>query len=235
MPPLGRLPEAFQGGMVMKPGGGRARPGSSASDSEPTVFVVDDDPAFLDLMRQLVESVRLRIETYETAQSFLDAFDPARPGCLVLDVRLPGRSGLDLQAELAARQATLPIIMISAYGEVPTAVRAMRAGALDFVQKPFDEEALLERIQEAIRTDQRAREIEGERAAVRARLECLTPRQRAVLDGLVAGKPGKVIADELGVSLKTVDVHRFRLMHRLKVQSLPELFRLMLFVRGEEP
>jgi FixJ family two-component response regulator len=202
-------------------------------ENDPTVFVVDDDPGIREYLRLLIESVGLRARTYGSAREFLDDYDGAVPGCLVLDVRMPGLSGLDLQDELSARKIALPIIMMSAYGEVPMAVRAMRAGAVDFIQKPFDGQALLDRMHAALEADTRAREAEARRGRVRERLSSLTPRQQAVLDGLVAGKPSKVIAAELGLSQKTVDVHRFHIMQRLQARSLPDLFRLILLARGE--
>ncbi len=198
-----------------------------------TVYVVDDDQAVREYLGWLIESVGLRSERYPTAQAFLEAYDGSVPGCLVLDVRMPGLSGFDLQAELAARRITLPIIMMTAYAEVPMAVRAMRGGAIDFIQKPFDGQMLLDRVQQAIAADREAHRARAERVEIVALLQRLPPRQRAVLDGLVAGKPSKVIAAELGVSPKTVDVHRARLMARLGAQSLPDLFRLVLLARGE--
>jgi RNA polymerase sigma factor (sigma-70 family) len=199
-----------------------------------TVFVVDDDPAVREYLRWLIESVGLTVQTHPTAQEFLDVYNPSAPGCLVLDVRMPGLSGFDLQAELVARQINIPIIMMTAYAEVPMAVRAMRGGAIDFLQKPFDGQMLLDRIQQAIESDRATRRAGAERARIVTLLAGLPPRQRAVLEGLVAGKPSKVIAAELGLSPKTVDVHRARLMERLGAQSLPDLFRLILLARGEQ-
>jgi two-component system response regulator FixJ len=205
-----------------------------AKASRATVFVVDDDPAVREYLQWLIESVGLAVQTHATARAFLDAYAPSEPGCLVLDVRMPGLSGFDLQAELTARQITIPIIMMTAYAEVPMAVRAMRGGAVDFIQKPFDGQMLLDRIQQAIAADRATRQAGAERARIVALLERLPPRQRAVLDGLVEGKPSKVIAADLGLSPKTVDVHRGRLMERLGAQSLPDLFRLILLARGEK-
>lgn len=206
---------------------------AAAKQERTTVFVVDDDPAVREYLRWLIESVGLAVQTYATAQAFLDAYDASRPGCLVTDVRMPGLSGFDLQATLAVRQIAIPVIMMTAYAEVPMAVRAMRGGAIDFLQKPFDGQMLLDRIQQAIESDWQTRRAQAERRHIMALLERLPPRQRAVLDGLVAGKPSKVIAAELGLSPKTVDVHRARLMERLGAQSLPDLFRLILLARGE--
>ena len=200
----------------------------------PTVFVVDDDAAVRDYLKWLMESVQLQVELYSSARDFLERYEPARPGCLLLDVRLPGLSGFDLQAEMQTRQIRLPIIMMTAYAEVPMAVRALRGGAIDFIEKPLDGQILVDRVQHAIAKDLAERRAEEERVDVRQRLSRLTPRQRAVLAGLVAGKPSKVIAAELGVSPSTVDVHRGRLMERLQARSLPDLFRLVLLTQEPE-
>jgi FixJ family two-component response regulator len=196
------------------------------------VYVVDDDDAGREYVRWLLESAGWTVRSYDCAQDLLDGYDPAFPSCLVTDVRMPGLSGLDLQRELAARSIRIPIIMISAFAEVPMAVRAMRDGALDFLEKPFDGQTLIERVRGAIEADRQQREEQVERDDVAAGLAKLTPRQLSVLEGLTAGKPSKVIAAELGVSPRTVDVHRFRLMHQLGAQSLPDLFRRVLLVRG---
>ena len=203
-----------------------------APGAAPIVYVVDDDDAAREYVRWLLESAGWNVRSYDGAQDFLDDYDPALPGCLVTDVRMPGLSGLDLQRELAERNIRLPIIMISAFAEVPMAVRAMRDGAMDFLEKPFDGQTLIERVRSAVETDRRQREEQVERDDVAANLAKLTPRQLSVLEGLTAGKPSKIIAAELGVSPRTVDVHRFRLMHQLGAQSLPDLFRRVLLVRG---
>lgn len=194
----------------------------------PTVFVVDDDVAIREYVQCLCESVGLGVRTYRSARQFLDTYDGARPACLVLDVRIPGMSGLDLQEELATRRIALPIIMMSAYAEIPMAVRAMKAGAIDFLQKPIDGQALLDRIVEMIEADRQACHAEAIRTNAARGLARLTPRQRQVLEGLLAGKRNKIIAAELGLSPKTIDVHRFRIMQRLEVDSLPDLIRLVL-------
>jgi two-component system, LuxR family, response regulator FixJ len=212
---------------------GRAGNGPPAvHDSEATLYVVDDDSTVREYVTWLLESAGWAVKTYDSAQSFLDDYTPTSPGCLITDVNMPGLSGLDLQRELANRSISLPIIMISAFAEVPMAVRAMRDGAIDFLEKPFDGQTLIERVRNAVAADRQRREEEAERAAVTTALAKLTPRQRAVLDGLAEGKPSKIIAADLGVSPRTVDVHRFRLMHQLGAQSLPDLFRLVLLVRG---
>jgi two-component system, LuxR family, response regulator FixJ len=197
-------------------------------EPDPTVFVVDDDPAMRQSLRWLIESVNVGVETYATAQDFLAAYDPDRPGCLVLDVRMPGMGGLDLQAELARREIEVPVIIITGYAEVPTAVRALKSGALDFIEKPFSDQLLLDRIQQAIASDRQARVRRHERAALAARVAQLTPREREVMQLVVAGSSNREIAAELGLSVKTVEVHRARVMEKMKVDSLADLVRLVL-------
>ena len=195
------------------------------------VFVVDDDREIREYVRWLLEARGFTVKTFEEPQSFLDSFTDSGPACLVTDLRMPGLSGLDLQAQLAERGIDLPIIMISAYAEVSSAVPAMREGAIDFLEKPFDGNALIERVSAALEANRESRRIAAQRAEVAAALARLTPRQKVVLEGLTAGKPSKIIAAELGVSPRTIDVHRFRLMHALGAQSLPDLFRLVMLVR----
>jgi FixJ family two-component response regulator len=201
----------------------------------PTVFVVDDDPAIREFVKHMSESVGFRVETYSDAHAFLAAYDGRGPACLILDVRMPGMSGFDLQTELGARHITMPILMMSAYAEVPMAVRALKAGAVDFLQKPFDGQTLLDRIQEMIERDRGTCQRHDKETKVARELKRLPPRLQQVLDGLMAGKRNKVIAYELGISPNTVDVHRARLMERLEVDSLADLIRLVLAARSKEP
>ncbi|MFI5397089.1 MAG: response regulator transcription factor [Candidatus Binatia bacterium] len=203
--------------------------------SNATVFVVDDDPAMRESLRWLIESVGLNVETFPTAQEFLESYDPSTPGCLVLDIRMPGMSGLDLQSELAARKIPVPILIITGHAEVPVAVRALKAGALDFIQKPFSDQLLLDRIRRAIEADVLSRRAWSERAEVAARVGQLTPREREVMDLVIAGKANKVIASELGLSPKTVEVHRAHVMKKMQVDSLADLVRLGILARGENP
>ena len=191
--------------------------------SEPTVFVVDDDSEVRETLKWLVESVGLKIETFASAQDFLNTYDPARPGCLVTDVRMPGMSGIELQAKLMAEEVTLPIIVVSGYADVPTAVRSMKGGAIDFVEKPFNEQMLLERIQLSILEDARLRQKRSQRERARARLRSLTPRERQVMDLVILGRSNKEIARELNISPKTVEVHRSNVMAKMNAQSLAEL------------
>lgn len=194
----------------------------------PTVFIVDDDAAIRRSLRFLIESSGLSAETYGTAEEFLERYDPERPGCLILDVRMPGMSGLQLQEELSKRQGTLPIIVVTGYAEVPMAVKALQRGARDFIEKPFSDQMLLERVMDAIATDLEQRRRQQERRAAVARLNLLTDRERQVLGGLISGKANKVMAEELGLGIKTVEAHRARLMRKLGVSSLAAALRLTL-------
>ncbi len=199
----------------------------------PVVFVVDDDEAVRASVAMLLESVALPVETFASAGDFLDAWPGDRPGCLVLDLRMPGLSGLELQERLVERGSRLPIIFLTGHGDVPDAVAAMRAGAVDFLRKPFRDQDLLDRIQQALEMDRARRSAAGERTELAARLERLTPREREVLDRVVAGQPNKQIAAELGVSDRTVEIHRARAMAKMEAASLAELVRLVLRARGE--
>ena len=195
---------------------------------EPTVFVVDDDRAMRDSLSWLLDSVGLRVRSYATAAEFLADHDPAQPGCLVLDVRMPGMSGLDLQAELARRGVELPTIVITGHAEVSMAVRAVKAGALDFIEKPFSDQLLLDRVRQALEIDLEVREVRRRREDALRRLATLTAREREVLNLVVAGKQNKEVASELGVSPKTVEVHRAHVMSKMCVDSLAELIRITL-------
>ena len=196
-------------------------------NTDPTVYVVDDDDAVRDSLRWLMESAGFRVATYANAWEFLAGYDPEGPGCLVLDVRLEGHSGLDLQEQLAAEDITLPIIMITGHSDVPIAVRAMRTGAFDFIEKPFDDQVLLERVRQAVDLDIRHRHEGCSRAETMGRLALLTPREKEVLDGVVNGLGNKQIARDLGISIKTVEVHRGQAMHKMHAGSVAELTRLV--------
>jgi len=195
---------------------------------EPTVFVVDDDQAVRDALHFVIHSSGRKVETYPSAEAFLEAYHPTRPGCLVLDVRMPGVSGLSLQQTLVERRLPIPIIFISAHGTVPTAVRAMHAGAFDFLTKPFDNEVLLDRIEQCIKRDQATRARLAEQDKIATRLAQLTPRERQVMDFVVAGKLNKEIAAELGLSQKTVEAHRAKVMEKMQAGSLAELVQMTL-------
>jgi len=191
-----------------------------------TVFVIDDDPSVCRALQLLIESVGLNIETYNNAQAFLDAYNPAKWGCIVLDVRMPGVGGLDLQDTLPERGIHLPIIFITGHGDVPTSVRALKGGAEDFIQKPFDDQTLLDAIQRAIRKDRDSRAADAKRAEILSRVENLTRREREVLGLVVTGMPNKGVAARMGISEKTVKTHRARVMEKMQAASLPELVLL---------
>jgi FixJ family two-component response regulator len=200
-----------------------------------TVFVVDDNAGVRKSSRALMESAGLAVETYASSEEFLAAYDPERPGCLVLDVRLRQSSGLDLQDELRRRKAMLPIIILTGHGNVPTSVRALKAGAVDFLQKPVPPSVLLERIRAAIEADRLARALVTERAAVIERLAHLTLREREVMELLVAGKTSKEIAAALRVSIRTVEGHRRMVLSKTNVSSAAQLVRTVLSARDEAP
>ena len=200
--------------------------------SNPTVFVVDDDRDLCEALRWLLESDGLKVETHTSAQSFLDAYDPGRPGVLALDVRMRGMDGLQLQEHLTAHGMEIPVIILTGHGDVPMAVRALKAGALEFLQKPVNDQALLDCIRRAMRVDAENRRRRGTREAIAARLETLTPREREVMDLVVAGKPNKRIAELLCVSEKTVEVHRKHVMKKMQAGTVVELVRLVLSFRG---
>jgi two-component system response regulator FixJ len=200
----------------------------------PVVYVVDDDPAMRSSLRWLIESVGLEVRTSASAQEFLSTYQPNDPGCLVLDVRMPGMSGLDLQNVLTERKIEIPILIITGYAEVPLAVRAMKAGAFDFIEKPFSDQTLLDRIRAAVTQDEVARQRRMIRSEVEARLRLLTGREQDVLNGVVAGKSNKVIAAELRLSTKTVEVHRAHVMEKLKASSLADLIRLWMVATDHE-
>lgn len=193
----------------------------------PNVFIVDDDKGVRNSIRELLTSVGLRAETYESAHSFLETFDPERPGCLVLDVRMARMSGLALEAKLAEMGAHLPIVFLSGHGDIPMAVGAIKRGAVDFVQKPYQEQQLLDAINEALRRDAAHRTPRPHDAsAVMQRVETLSPREREVMELALQGLPSKAIAKQLGISYRTVELHRGRLLDKLGVASFIDLVRL---------
>jgi len=201
-------------------------------DTELTVFVVDDDEEVRNAMKRLMNSVGLAVETFASAEEYLAQFDPARPGCLLLDVRMKGMSGLEVQERLALEEVQPPIIIITGHGDVPMAVRAVKAGAVNFIEKPFNEQLLLDSVHRAIELDGEHRGRALQRADISARLECLTPREREILDLVVAGKRNKVIAGELGISQSTVESHRARVMEKMQAGSLSDLMRMMLSLQS---
>jgi FixJ family two-component response regulator len=189
------------------------------------VFVVDDDPSLRDSLRRLITSVGFKVEVFSSAREFLGARRPDTPGCLVLDVRLPGLSGLDLQRALVETDAELPIIFLTGHGDIPMSVRAMKAGAVEFLTKPFREQELLDGIRSAIQRDRTMRTERRERAELRRRYDSLTPRERDVLAGIVRGLLNKQIAGELGTTEATVKEHRGNVMSKMQAGSVAELVR----------
>jgi FixJ family two-component response regulator len=193
---------------------------------EPTVFVVDDDEAVRNSLRLLLKSLGLQAVAHASAEAFLAAYDDEQPGCIVLDVRMPGMSGPELQDALNRRGAPIPVIFITGHGDVPMAVEAMRHGAVDFLQKPFSDKDLVNRIQLALAADQRNREAIGALDEIRARIAALTPRERQVLELVTQGKSNKVIAGDLGASQRTVEIHRSHVMEKMGANSLAQLVRM---------
>jgi FixJ family two-component response regulator len=190
------------------------------------VWVVDDDASVREALRSLIRSAGLRVETLASAQEFLARPRVEAPSCLVLDVRMPRLSGLDLQKRMAEISLQIPIVFITGHGDVPTSVRAMKAGAVEFLTKPFDDQDLLEAIQQAIKRDREARQHQAELGELRARYESLTPREREVMGRVVSGLLNKQVAAELGTSEITIKVHRAQVMHKMHAGSLADLVRM---------
>ncbi|MBI1824997.1 MAG: response regulator transcription factor [Planctomycetes bacterium] len=191
--------------------------------SKPTVFVVDDDEGVRRALRRLIELERVGVETFTSAKEFLEHFDAGRPGCVVLDVRMPELSGLELQEQLTARGVRIPIIFMTAHGDVPMGVQAMKSGAVDFITKPFSEQTLLEAIHKAIAVDAAMRLEQSDRNVILVRIARLTRREHQVFRLVAAGRLNKQIALELGTSEKTIKVHRGRVMQKLEAESLADL------------
>jgi len=192
------------------------------------VYVVDDDQAVRDSLRWLIESVGLKVKTFSNGQELLENFNEAEISCLVLDVRMPGISGLDLQQRLKNMNAKIPVIIVTGHADVPMAIQAMKAGAFDFIEKPYSDQLLLERIQCAIEQDDCFKKQQAVNNEINERIDSLTPREKEVMGLVVGGHSNKSIAKELGVSIKTVEVHRGNLMSKMKAQSLSELVRLVM-------
>jgi len=190
---------------------------------EPVVYVVDDDLGVRQMIARMVRSVGLRVTSFACVKEFLEAFDPDRPGCLVLDVRMPGESGLELQDRLARLSLRVPIVFITGHGDIPMSVRAMKAGAVDFLEKPFPDQALLDAIHTALQRGARWRRDESERAEAREKLATLTRREREVLELVVRGLANKQIAARLGTGEQTVKLHRGRVMAKMQADSLARL------------
>lgn len=195
-------------------------------ETEPIVFIVDDDESVRKALSRLIKSVDLKVETFSSANDFLkhDPYDG--PACLVLDIRMPGLSGLDLQTELAKAKRTLSIVFITGHGNIPMSVQAMKAGAVDFIEKPFDEQALLDAVHLAIQKDRAAKEKLAELKEIQEHVESLTLREREVFALVVTGMLNKQIAFEMGISEKTIKVHRARVMQKMQAESLADLVRM---------
>lgn len=197
---------------------------------KPIIYIVDDDQAVRDGLTALLSVNGFALQTFDSAERFLAALDPNAAGCAILDIRMPGMSGLDLQGELKRRGIALPVIIITGHGEVPLAVAALKAGAVDFLEKPFDSDALLASIADALRRNATARPSPFDRETIAARLAQLTPREREVMDLVVAGHPNKVVANRLGIAVRTVEIHRAKVMDKSQARNLSELIRMaMLF------
>lgn len=199
----------------------------------PLVVIVDDDEAARRSLRWLLESVDLRVDDHCDGRSFLAAFSPDQPGCVVLDVRMPGMSGLEVQTELTRRGALTPVIIVTGHADVPMAIQGLQAGAFEFIEKPFNDQILLDRIQAAIAEDARRRGVAEQQRSVDARLATLTRREHEVMEDVVAGRSNRQIAERLALSVKTVESHRARMMAKMEVESIPALVTTVLSRRTE--
>jgi RNA polymerase sigma factor (sigma-70 family) len=203
------------------------------NQAQPIAFVVDDDEAVRDSLRLLLKAAGVTSRCYDSAEAFLTDFRPDEYGCLVLDIRMPGMSGLELQEVLHERNVALPIVFITAHGDVPMAVEAVRRGAVDFIQKPFDDEILVEKVADALSSSERQHEEKLERNEIRRRVDSLTAREHQVMTQVVQGKANKVIASDLGVSQRTVEIHRSRVMEKMQAASLAQLVRMVLIAESD--
>lgn len=200
------------------------------SDSDPTVFVVDDDEPVRDAIAMLLDTVDIRHETFDSATAFLEGYAGGQTGCLVLDIRMPGMSGLELQDHLLAEADPLPIVFITGHGDIPMAVEAMKKGAVDFIRKPFRDQELLDRIQEALTLDAEKRAHSAGLEVVRGRAASLTPRETEVFERVAEGQANKVVAIELDISERTVEIHRSQVMQKMEARSLAELVRMKILL-----
>ena len=200
-----------------------------------TVHIVDDDDRIRKSLRLLIESVGLPVKAYGSAEAFLDTYEASAFGCLLLDVRMPGMSGIELQETLAARGISLPVLMITGYADVPTAVRALKNGALDFIEKPFNRQELLEKVHLAIARDREAKKTNAVRGSILSRMATLTLREVEVMQRVVAGQSNKVIAIELDICTKTVEGHRARVMEKMDVRTIAQLVWANAIARGYRP
>ncbi|OZB20648.1 MAG: DNA-binding response regulator [Marinobacter sp. 34-60-7] len=201
------------------------------TDIQQTVYVVEDDEAVRDSLELLLKSDGKPVKTYESANAFLKEYSDKMAGCIVLDIRMPGMDGMELQKKLNDKHSILPIIFVTGHGDVPMAVDAMKEGAVDFIQKPYREEALLEKIEAALTQDLEQRKSLDEKQEIVRRVKSLTPREREIMDRMIAGQANKVIAIELEISQRTVEIHRSRVMHKMGTHSLAHLVRMVLSVK----
>ncbi|HET8801261.1 MAG TPA: response regulator FixJ [Marinobacter sp.] len=201
------------------------------TDIQQTVFVVEDDEAVRDSLELLLKSDGKPVKTYDSANAFLKDYSDKMAGCIVLDIRMPGMDGMELQKKLNDKHSILPIIFVTGHGDVPMAVDAMKEGAVDFIQKPYREEALLEKIEAALEQDLEQRKSLDEKQEIIRRIKSLTPREHEIMDRMIAGQANKVIAIELEISQRTVEIHRSRVMHKMGTHSLAHLVRMVLSVK----
>jgi len=202
-------------------------------EREPTIFFVDDDDGVRASLRVLLKSVGIAATPLASAKEFLASYHPSQPGCLLLDIRMPGMSGLELQTELNVRGVIIPVIFISGHGDVPMAVEAMQHGAFDFLQKPFRDQDVIDRVQKALARDRENRDALKSHERIRELLKSLTTREREVLDLMARGKPNKVMATELGLSPRTVEIHRAHVMEKMAANSLAQLVRMVMEVEPQ--
>jgi len=198
---------------------------------EPVVFVVDDNDAFRDTLKLLFETVHIKVKTYPSAKDFLKDYNTIQPGCIILDIRMPEMSGLELQKKLLEEQNFLPIIIITGHADVPIAIEAMKLGAFDFIEKPFRDQILLNSVNRAIRLNSENWRQRSEKADIKTKMSFLTPRENQVLDGIIAGKTNKQIAKDLGLSPKTTDFHRCNIMEKMGVNSAVQLTKMVMEVK----
>ena len=201
------------------------------TDTQQTVYVVEDDEAVRDSLELLLKSDGKPVKTYDNANAFLKDYSEKMAGCIVLDIRMPGMDGMELQKKLNEKHSILPIIFVTGHGDVPMAVDAMKEGAVDFIQKPYREEALLQKIEAALEQDKEQRKTLGEKQEILRRVKSLTPREHEIMDRMIAGQANKGIAIELEISQRTVEIHRSRVMHKMGTHSLAHLVRMVLSVK----
>ena len=201
------------------------------TDTQQTVYVVEDDEAVRDSLELLLKSDGKPVRPYKSATAFLKDYSDKMAGCIVLDIRMPGMDGMELQKKLNEKHSILPIIFVTGHGDVPMAVDAMKEGAVDFIQKPYREEALLEKIEAALKQDLEQRKSLDEKQEIIRRIKSLTPREHEIMDRMIAGQANKVIAIELEISQRTVEIHRSRVMHKMGTHSLAHLVRMVLSVK----